>query len=492
MLTWAYLQPKVGDRVDLRVVDASLASALFQGIPAVRLLAHAKLARAGAPPDATRKTPVPQRVEVESTPWETLISNLLGSAPAVYERVRRAVGRHARIAVDERRIEAPSDATVAVLAWAVACDPEGDASLSEIAPRGGEVSRCDPGILRACAAYDDRLASTSADKRAPAFEACVRLATRAAMAAMPSSRFRALGVQLEAVETGLRLLGGAKASIFPRREDDEIPLTDRRMTVVDRSAIEGLLARDPRQLGPAVWRAEQSDGGGNVQLATFLGDLGRLLQRGGTEGTLVAAIVPPDGLADAPETLRLSLPPSPHSWAPPGFETGWTASTAAALADAIEHGEISAARARTSVARGGDAAADAIGAEMLRVGDHAVASEIFAEILARSARPRDVLRLVTYFAMAPDPEPAARALGACDDAELPRVLKAWLQAMLPSPDREDGPPSTDSQARPPDGPEGADAPGAEDPSTARVAACIASLKPYPRLYGAVQDLLIGG
>jgi hypothetical protein len=46
------------------------------------------------------------------------------------------------------------------------------------------------------------------------------------------------------------------------------------------------------------------------------------------------------------------------------------------------------------------------------------------------------------------------------------VLGAWLDGMLPS-DGQDGPES----------------------SAARVTACIASLKPYPRLYGAVRPLL---
>jgi len=51
-------------------------------------------------------------------------------------------------------------------------------------------------------------------------------------------------------------------------------------------------------------------------------------------------------------------------------------------------------------------------------------------------------------------------------AELPRVLGAWLDGMLPA-DGQDGPES----------------------SAARITACIASLKPYPRLYGAVRPLL---
>jgi hypothetical protein len=151
---------------------------------------------------------------------------------------------------------------------------------------------------------------------------------------------------------------------------------------------------------------------------------------------------------------------------PSFFPTDWTASTAAVLADAFERGVMTFPRVRAAAVRGGEAALDAIGAEMLDVSGHAFASAAFAEILSHSGRPRDVLRLVTYFAIAPDPVPAARALGACWAAELPRVLSAWLNAMLP----QDGDDALESSA-------------------ARVTACIASLKPYPQLYQAVRPLL---
>ena len=479
MLTWAYLQPKVGDQVDLRVVDASLASALFHGIPAARLLAHAKLARAERDGDEGRDR-TKRATGGDESGWDALMTKLLGAGTRIHERVRRAMARHARVAVDERPPKTPSDATVAVLVWAVACDPDNDSSLAEIAPQAGDPSRCDPEVERACAAFDDRLAMPQADKRAPAFEACVRLATRAMLAPMPSSRFRAISVQLASAEIGVRLFGagaggggGAAVSLFPRGDDDAIPPADRRMTVVDRAALEGLLARDPRGLGAAVWRIEHADAGGDVQLATFLADVGRVLRQ---QGTLVAGIAPTERAEEAP----VARPPmAPHSWAPPGVDTGWTASTAAALAEALEAGAMTPGQARATIARGGEAATDAIGAEMLRVGDHSLASNVFAEILARSARPRDVLRLVTYFAMAPDLAPAARALGACEDAELPRVLKAWLEAMMPRERSE-----LDERGERDE----ADGEAAEDPSVARVAACIASLQPYPRLYRAVSDL----
>jgi hypothetical protein len=143
----------------------------------------------------------------------------------------------------------------------------------------------------------------------------------------------------------------------------------------------------------------------------------------------------------------------------------WSAVTAEGWADALERGTTTLARVHAAAARGGDEALDAIGAEMLRIDAHPFASVAFAELLAKSARPRDVVRLVTYFAVAPDPAPAAHALGACGAAELPRVLGAWLEAMLPQ-----------------------DAEGSDE-STARVSACVASLKPYPALYRAVQGLL---
>ena len=79
---------------------------------------------------------------------------------------------------------------------------------------------------------------------------------------------------------------------------------------------------------------------------------------------------------------------------------------------------------------------------------------------------------MTYFAVAPDPADAARALAACASPELPSILRAWLEAMLPS--------------------DGGVAPFGENPETssaARLTACVASLSPYPRLYGAVRPLL---
>lgn len=429
---WGRLEPRSGDRLEFRVVDASLARALYDGIPAARLLARARPARDDDEAGAV---------------WDGRLRALVGAS---YERVRRAMARHARVALDEGPLRA-NEATVAVLAWAVASAPEADASLAEIAPASGERSPCDASVLAECAAYDARLADRAADRRAPAFEACVRLATRAVLGPLPWERVRAIAAQLERAEIGVRLLGDAPASIFPRRVDDEIASGDRRMTALDRVALDALAAKDPRQMVATIGRTAVASEG--TQLATFLADLGRLLEH---EGTVVAALLAPE-------------PPDPgdaRDDAPGMNAREWTASTAAAIADALERGATTFPRVRAAAVRGGEAALDAIGAEMLDVGGHAAASAAFAEILSGSGRPRDVLRLVTYFAIAPDPVPAARALGACVAAELPRVLGAWLDAMLPL----DG----------------------EDPhesSAARVTACIASLKPYPQLYSAVRPLL---
>ncbi len=426
---WGRLEPRSGDRLELRVVDDSLARALFHGIPAARLLARARLS--GGDAEA----------------WDARLRSLLGAST---ERVKRAMARHARVALDEAPLRA-SESTVAVLAWAVASAPETDASLAELAPGAGEPSLCDEGVLAECAAYDERLADRAADKRAPAFEACVRLSTRAVLGPIPWDRVRVLADQLERAEIGVRLLGDAPATIFPRRVDDEIAAGDRRMSALDRAPLDALVAKDPRRLAAQLARMDEAIDDG-VRLATFLADLGRLLAH---EGTLVAALLAPE--PPGAEDPAHEAPASPREW---------TASTAAALAQALERGATTFPRVRAAAVRGGEAALDAIGAEMLDVGGHVSASAAFAEILSGSGRPRDVLRLVTYFAIAPDPVPAARALAACAAVELPRVLGAWLDAMLPL-----------------------DGDDALESSAARVTACIASLKPYPQLYRAVSPLL---
>jgi hypothetical protein len=414
---------------------------LFHGTPAARLLARARLAS-------------DERGDGDA--WEAHLARLLGRGSTTFDAVKRAVARHARVAFDEGPLQA-TDATTAVLVWAVASEGASDQSLAEIAPGPGQPSRCNAAVLAACAAYDERLASHDADKRAPAFEACVRMATRSAMGPMPWEQLRGIAAQLERPPLGVQLFREGSPSIFPRRVDDDIAHGDRRVAPLDRAQLDQLVSQDPRELGSAVWRTDTAPGGdAGSQLATFVADLTRLL---GHEGVLVAAIVPLHPPDEEQEGEARGVPPS---WVP----VDWSARGAAALADALERGATTFPRVRAEVSRGGPVALDAIGAEMLHVGAHPFASAGLADILARSARPRDVIRLVTYFAIAPDPAPAARALAACAAPELPRVLGAWLEAMLP----QDG-----------------DDPGTS--SAERMTACIAALKPYPHLYRAVHPLL---
>ena len=326
------------------------------------------------------------------------------------------------MALDEGLLRA-NEGTVAVLAWAVASAPDTDASLAEIAPAAGEPSPCDESVLAECAAYDERLANRAADRRAPAFEACVRLATRAVLGPFSWERVRAIAAQLERAEIGVRLLGDAPASIFPRRVDDEIAL--------ERPAHDGARprrARCARGKGSAADGGDDRSHGPGGRRRRAARDVPRGSRRGSssTRGRSSRRSSPP---SRPTRTMLAMRTPALHP-------TEWTASTAAALANALERGATTFPRVRAAAVRGGEAALDAIGAEMLDVGVHAAASAAFAEILSGSGRPRDVLRLVTYFAIAPDPVPAARALGACSAAELPRVLGAWLDAMLPQ-DGED-------------------------------------------------------
>ena len=244
------------------------------------------------------------------------------------------------------------------------------------------------------------------------------------------------------------------------------------MALLERAELDALVAKDPRELASAIARSDargeqargppSSDRGG-AHIDTLVADLATLLWR--QRGELVMVARSPSPTTEVPDAARIRKP----SWAP----ADWSSVEAAvALADAVERGATTIPRLHGLVARGGEPALDAIGAEMLRVAAHPFASAAFAEVLARSGRPRDVIRLVTYFAIAPDPTRAARALSACGAPELPSVLRAWLEAMLPS--------------------DGGVVPFGENPETssaARLMACVSSLSPYPRLYGAVRPLL---
>jgi hypothetical protein len=260
-------------------------------------------------------------------------------------------------------------------------------------------------------------------------------------------------------DSGVSLLRPATASLYPR-VDPELDEQSLRMVLLERTDVEAFLARDPRELAKIVARVEGTETG-SPPLDKILADTGRLLAK---SGGLVFALSPPE---PSPHLTLPTLPPM--SWMP----TDWSAPEAVArLSDAVERGVTTIPRLRGLVTRGGDAALDAIGAELLRMSSHPFASAAFAEVLARSGRPRDVMRLVTYFAVAPDPTAAAHALSLCASPELPALLGKWLEAMLPT----DGGP--------------AEATG--DPETssgARLAACVNALEPYPQLHKAVKPLL---
>jgi hypothetical protein len=449
------------DRVELLVADASIARAFFEGIPVARILGRVRL--------AYDERDVTNRSDATSS-WDALTGRLVGQSVETKERLKKWVARHTRVAVDEGALQA-SDSLVATLVLAVASSVDADASLTEIFPARGVAAQApDVMVARACATFDARLGLPNGDARAPMFEACVRLATRAQLGPLPWQRLRDSAERLRGPELALTLLRTAKGSLFPRPVDSEIARTERRMSRLDRTQLDALVAKDPHELAAAVVRIDNASGASakrprdSARLDTLIADLARLLSN---EGALVLAISPFEPSLDDDElpSGRDSRPSwQPYDWVSADAATG--------LADALEKGTTTTPRVRAVVLGGGAPALDAIGAEMLHAALHPFASAAFAEILAYSGRPRDVMRLVTYFAVAPDPAPAARALSFCTAPELPRVLSAWLEAMLPS--------------------DGEMAPSGDDPDTssaARLTACVASLAPYPHLYRAVRPLL---
>ena len=455
--------------IELLVADLSLARAFFEGVPAARLLARVQLSRAS---DAA-----------ELAAWDALLARLArGEAEAGEEppldRLRRALARHTRAALDEGPLVADS-ATIAALVVAVFAAPlaqsqsqsggggGGDASIAEtFAASDVTLPAAAQRVARACAAYDGRL-STPVDVRVPLFEACVRLATASAAGPWTYARLMETTQKLAASEIGINW-SSAELRLFP--VDFRVAADRARMTRIDRTSLDALVARDPRELASAIARVEAKrsspsfDPRARNHLDTFVADLAQLLKR---SGALVLAVTIPDPEVDE------AMQPEPPSERPSAIPLDWSApDVARQVADAFERGQLSLARLRNVVSRGGEPALDAIGAEMLKVALHPQASAAFADALAKSARPRDVIRLVTYFAVTPDPEAAAHALSQCGAPELPSVLRAWLEAMLPA--------------------DGAAAPFGDDPNTssgARLTACVASLQPYPHLYQAVRPLL---
>ncbi len=454
-----------GDQVELLSADLSLARALFDGVPVARLLARARVGR------DERDLAAPAEGGRVSFTFDALLVRVCSASVVATDRVKVAVARQARAASVEGPLAA-SDATIATLVYAVAIAPDPDASMAEaflestqtgLTLKAAEtIGAYVEKVGEAAAAYDARVRSV--DPRGALFEACVRLATRAVVGPMPASRLFEAARRLYRAGLASPLLRPAASPLYPQGIDAEMPRKLRRMVSLDRAPLEALTSRDPRELAAALARLEGArESSAEIQLLrldSLVADLTVLLGHAGAPA-LAVKVPEPEPLA-APDSARPSW--QPHDWS--------SREAAEALATALERGTTTLPRAYVLVQRGGDAALDAVGAEMLRVDAHPYASAAIAEILARSQRPRDVMRLVTYFAVAPDPTIAARTLSACGAPELPGVLRAWLEAMLPH--------------------DGTAVPFRDDPHTStagRVTACIAALKPYPNLYGAVSPLL---
>lgn len=453
------------DPAELLVADVSLARALFEGVSAARLLARARIAR------DERDLAAPNSGGRVTFTFDSVMNRACGGHAKALDRVKQAVARHSTSASSEGPLPA-QDGTIAALVYAVAVAPDPDASIAE-----AFIETTDHGLsLRAaeeigafvgevCAAakgFDPRLGSS--DPRGALFEACLRLSAQGTAGPWPAGRLIDASRRLFRSELGVALLRTSQAPLYPRWIDAELPRSGRGMAALDRTEIDQLLARSPQDLAAALARIDGTSGAlrSVLTLDRLMADVSTLMKRQGTL-LLARAEVPQAAEDDAVESTR-------PSWQP----TDWTArETVQGLASALERGTMTLPRAWVAVTRGGDAALDAVGAEMLEIQAHAFASAAFSEILARSARPRDVMRLVTYFAVAPDPHAAARTLALCQSADLPSVLSAWLEALLPS--------------------DGGDVPFRADPETSRggrLTACITALRPYPHLFSAVSPLLI--
>ena len=453
------------DSVELLASDPSTARALFDGVPAARLLARTRVGR------DERDLLVADNQSRPTFTFDVIVARVCQSPAAVW-RVKQAIARHARAASMEGALPA-QDATIATLVFAVAIAPSPDASMAEAFVESTtkglqvaamlEIAASIEGVRHGAIAYDARL--DTPDPRGALFETCVRLASSASAGPIPASRLLDASRRLYRAGLATPLLKAGPA-LYPPNIDADLSRRARRMTALDRGPLEALAKRDPRELAAAVARAEaaQRDAGpsSGLRLDSLLADIASLVKYPGEIVLSIALPPPPDGSADAEAN---STRPSwqPHEWG--------SAEAAQDLATALERGTATVPRAFALVQRGGDGALDAIGAEMLRIEAHPFASAAFAEIVARRARARDVTRLVTYFAIAPDPSLAARTLGACSAPELPSMLRTWLESMLPQ--------------------DGTSIPFRNDPasSAARLHACIRALRPYPSLYEAVSPLL---
>lgn len=455
------------DEVEVTNVDLGVARALWDGVPVARLLARIRLHR-----DERDLVDVDLRasgVQLDESSWDLIVARLLAAAPVSLDRLKRAVARHTRPASDEGPLAA-TDAAIAALVHAHLSAIDVDASAAEGA---GEAAAVEEPVALACARIDERLGRTPDASRAAYFDACLELAKRGASSAWPLDALRtatgALAVLSEAStqDSGAfprpdalpDVLLASEALFYPWGDDGVVPPADRRACLLDRGALERVLVRPERDVAAAIARAEARYPG--LPIAKIAAELRPCVQKHGA--LVLVATREPRSQREAPR-----LPPA--SWAPVDLDSN---ETAPSIASALERGSLTAPRARSILLRGGDRARDAIGKEMLDVAAHPFASSVFAELLAPFARERDVVRLVAYFAMAPDPSTAARALDLCPAREVvATMLKAWLETMLPA----DG-------AMPPVGGDPATSP------SARIALCVAALRPYPALYDAVAPLL---
>lgn len=427
-------------------VDLGVARAFWEGVPTARLLARVRLDRDER--DLVGLAARASGADLPSSSWDVLLARLLAESPPAFERVKRSVARHGRAASDEGPIAA-SDEVIAALVHVLlsASDPEADASPAEGC---AERAPLPPEVGRACARLDPRLADPRADPRAAAFEACVLLTSFSRSKPAAAVLFPSLA-EIVSPAPFYPLVADSSPTASAMDAGADVPDRDRRMVLVNRDALARVVTGSDR-LQPLVAKV--------------------LAHR----GALVAIpLTAPMSTLDVP-------PVPPSSWLPVEFASR---ESAARLASALERGATTAPRARALILRGGDAALDAVGAEMLDVEAHPFASAVFADILGRQSRERDVVRLVSYFAIAPDPAPAAHALAVCTAPEVATVLKAWLESLVRD-STAGGPPApaSPSPAAPPPS-----EPGAPLSARARFAISVAALSPYPHLAAAVKPLV---
>jgi hypothetical protein len=431
------------DEVEIVATDLGLARALWEGVPAARLLARARLERDAQ--DLVGTSDRSSGADLAGSTWDALMARLLATTPASYDQVKRAVARHTRAASDEGPLAA-SDAVISALVVSLVASGDADASPAEGAATPQVV---DEGVRHAAASYDARLGSAATDPRAAPFEACLALAATGATSAYTLGLTRRA---LDGIAEELGLGSAVVASVSPLYPwgDHDVPLSQRHACMIERADLERVVLRAERDLAALVARVS-FDG---VPVMPLVTGAAHLLAR---RGALLLAM-----RHETPSSARRAPTAPPSSWLPADF-SGTEA--APALASALERGATTLPRARALILRGGDAALDAIGAEMLEVSLHPFASAVFAEILAGVARDRDVVRLVSYFAIAPDPAAAARALSQCKAKELSGVLRGWLESMVPA----DGEQTSGDAVR-------------------RLRACLGALGRYPHLDGVVRPI----